>query len=94
LALPPIIGRTPQPPATTTPPASDARSAAQRAFFQTALVKAGAPEATVKPVATPTVATAQTRAVQPAVTRLQDETVVPPHPGRILRPGSLIDIKV
>jgi hypothetical protein len=34
------------------------------------------------------------RAVQPGVTRLKDETTVPPHPGRILRPGSLVDIKV
>ncbi|MDR3512662.1 MAG: hypothetical protein P4L73_13585 [Caulobacteraceae bacterium] len=88
MALPPIIGRTPQPPATTSP-AADARTAAQRAFFQAALVKAGAPTA-----AQPAPARAETRAVQPAVTKVQDEVVTPPHPGRILRPGSLVDIKV
>jgi hypothetical protein len=93
LALPPITGRPIQPQANPQTPASDARSAAQRAFFQTALVKAAAP---IAPSAPTPIAPAPTtaRAVQPGVTRLKDETTVPPHPGRILRPGSLVDIKV
>lgn len=93
MALPPITGRPVQPQANPQTPAADARSAAQRAFFQTALVKAGAPTAPATPTpATP--APTAARAVQPGVTRLKDETTVPPHPGRILRPGSLVDIKV
>jgi len=93
LALPPITGRPIQPQANPQSPASDARTAAQRAFFQTALVKAGAPVVPAAPTqATP--APTSARAVQPGVTRLKDETTVPPHPGRILRPGSLVDIKV
>ena len=93
MALPPITGRPIQPQANPQSPASDARTAAQRAFFQTALVKAGAPVVPAAPTqATP--APTSARAVQPGVTRLKDETTVPPHPGRILRPGSLVDIKV
>jgi hypothetical protein len=63
--------------------------AAQRAFFDAALNKAGAPAA---PVATQRVQAAP----QPAVTRLRAETVQTPpeQPTRILRPGSLLDIKV
>jgi hypothetical protein len=93
LALPPITGRPIQPQANPQAPAGDARSAAQRAFFQTALVKAGAPVAPTAPAPSAPVTTTA-RAVQPGVTRLKDETTVPPHPGRILRPGSLVDIKV
>jgi hypothetical protein len=90
VALPPINGRaTPQ--AANPQPVADPRAAAQRAFFNTALAKAGA-AAAATPTAAPT--RPETRAVQPAVTRLQNETEVPPHPGRILRPGSIIDIKV
>ena len=92
MALPPINGRA-TPPAAQPQPAADPRAAAQRAFFNTALAKAGAPTASAKTVAA-SPARAETRAVQPAVSRLQDETQVPPHPGRILRPGSIIDIKV
>ena len=94
MALTPINGRVPpQPPAAPSP--NDARSVAQRAFFQAALDKAqaGGTVARAAPVATAP-ARAESRAVQPAVSRLQGETSVPPHPGRILRPGSLIDIKV
>jgi hypothetical protein len=95
VALPPITGRTTQLPAPAGQPASAARSAAQRAFFDAALVKAAPAAATVRTAAAqPTAAANQARAVQPAVTRLQNETVVPPHPGRLLRPGSLVDIKV
>jgi hypothetical protein len=92
VALPPINGKAP-PPAAVPKPAEAARAAAQRAFFNNALAKAGAPAVPAKPVAAAPVR-AERRAVQRAVTRLQDETTVPPHPGRDLRPGSLIDIKV
>jgi hypothetical protein len=88
VALPSIPGRAPQTPATTQPGGADARTAAQRAFFQAALEKTGA----VAQPATP--ARTESRTVQPTVSRLKDETTIPPHPGRILRPGSIIDIKV
>jgi hypothetical protein len=90
LALTPISGRPAQPPATS-PAAGEARAAAQRAFFQTALAKAGAPAA---PPPTTAPAPVQARSLQPIVTRVQDETAIPPRPDRILRPGSLLDIKV
>ena len=89
MALPPISGRGAQPPAISPAPA-DPRAAAQRAFFQAALDKAAASGAVARAPA----ARAESRAVQPAVTKLQDESAIPPHPGRILRPGSIIDIKV
>jgi hypothetical protein len=69
---------------------NDAVKAAQRAFFNAALGQAQ-PQTVTRSVA----ATAST-AVQPVIT---PRTVVPPQssdaaPGRILRPGSLLDIKV
>ncbi len=79
-----------------TEPASPARTAAQRAFFDAALNKAGAsvPAAAPAPVAR----TQAAGAVQPAATRLRAERVetqtAEEAPQRILRPGSLIDIKV
>jgi len=93
LALPPLRpGSTPPVPARTTP-AGGARAAAQRAFFDAALNKAGAIPATAA-----TVRPTQASAVQPSVTRLRAETVTPhpqdDPPTRILRPGSLLDIKV
>ena len=97
MALPPITGRAPVP-STASTPATDARSAAQRAFFQAALAKTGAaaapaaPTRALAPQAAP--AARESRAVQPAVTRVKDETVAQPQPGRILRPGSIVDIKV
>jgi hypothetical protein len=93
LALPPISGRVPSQPASPQP-AADPRIVAQRAFFQAALAKAGAPDTVTKAPVIATPVRTESRAVQPAATPLQDERVVPPHPGRILRPGSLIDIKV
>jgi hypothetical protein len=93
VALPPISGRAPPPP-NGPQPSVDPRLAAQRAFFQAALAKAGAPDAVAKAPVIATPARTQSRAIQPAATPLQDERVTPPHPGRILRPGSLIDIKV
>jgi hypothetical protein len=85
VALSPIPNRALQPAANPTPP-SDPRTAAQRAFFEGALAK-------VAPTAG---ASAQTESgtVQPAVTRLKDEREIPRQPERILRPGSIIDIKV
>lgn len=108
MALPPIIGRPPHSAATpSTAPqaktggAGDARQAAQRAFFQAALAKTGAPapQAPTRAIQPPAARAAADpaaagRAVQPTVTRLKDETTEPPAPGRILRPGSLVDIKV
>ena len=91
MALPPITGRSAPPAAGPAPAADDAKSAAQRAFFQAALAKAGAPQAASAPAP---VATSAPRAVQPAATRVQAERVIPPQPDRILRPGSIIDIKV
>jgi hypothetical protein len=68
---------------------SEARSAAQRAFFQTALggaAKPAAPAATAAPPAsTPTVF------AQP-VQRIPDPKAEAPT--RVLRPGSLLDIRV
>jgi hypothetical protein len=88
---PPRPGSTPQLPVRSTP-ASGARAAAQRAFFDAALNKAGAPVAAA-PVRQPA-QTSATSAVQPAVTRLRAESVQAEAPTRILRPGSLLDIKV
>lgn len=64
-------------------PASPARSAAQRAFFEQALGRAGAPapQAAVQP--------SPAQPAAPARMRIPD---APPE--KILRPGSLIDIKV
>ena len=94
MALPPINGRATPPAANPQQSVADPRAAAQRAFFNTALAKAGAATATTKTAAAAAAPRAETRAVQPAVSRLQGETQVPPHPGRILRPGSIVDIKV
>ena len=89
MAIPPIIDSTPgaaQPRA-----ASEARVAAQRAFFQAALGKVDAPQV-ARPIAP--VQTART-APQPPVFRAQSEPVaIPAKPDRIVRPGSLVDIKV
>jgi hypothetical protein len=85
---------TPNSPALTSARAvssSDSVKAAQRAFFNAALGQAPA-----QTVAKSVAATAST-AVQPAIT---PRTIVPPpagetaRPTRILRPGSLLDIKV
>jgi len=66
--------------------ADAARTAAQRAFFQAALTGQAAPQpAASSATTTPTVF------AQP-VQRLPDPAAEPPT--RILRPGSLLDIKV
>jgi hypothetical protein len=67
---------------------AEAVKAAQRAFFNSALVQAQAPAATRSAVAA-------APAPQPQTTRL-NATVVQDAapPDRILRPGSLLDIRV
>lgn len=79
-----------------TPPATsgagNARTAAQRAFFEAALGKAGAPAAQPQ-MQTPAVRAETTP--QPAAQRVRTEFVQPMEPPqKILRPGSLLDIKV
>ena len=68
------------PQARTTPARSEAVKAAQRAFFQAALNG-------IEPTATPQPRVTPTLRVQPAAS---DAT----PPSRLLRPGSLLDIKV
>ncbi len=89
LAIPPIIGSTP---GTAQPrPVSEARAAAQRAFFQAALGKVEAPQA-ARPAAPLQTARA---APQAPIFRAHAEPVpIPAKPDRIVRPGSLVDIKV
>ena len=86
--IPPVTGSTPAP---TGPRAvSEARVAAQRAFFQAALGKVEAPAATKPPIASTSRA-----APQPAAFRSNTEAVIiPAKPDRLVRPGSLVDIKV
>ena len=89
MAIPPIIGSSPQ--VGGQRPVTDARAAAQKAFFQAALGKVEAPQAAL------TTAPLQTAhaAPQPPVFRAHSEPVaIPAKPNRIVRPGSLVDIKV
>ena len=67
-------------PQARTPASSDAVRAAQRAFFQAAL-NGVEPVAAAQPRVSPTAPAQPTRAD-------------PSPPGRLLRPGSLLDIKV
>lgn len=71
--------------------AGNARTAAQRAFFDQALGKAGAPQAQPQPVAVH----AET-IPQPAAQPVRNTTFTASgeQPRKILRPGSLLDIKV
>lgn len=77
----------PAAPARTGGPA-DARSAAQRAFFEQALGRSTAPAA-----ATQKAAAASPLAIRPRGPDLRIELPDAP-PAKILRPGSIIDIKV
>ena len=78
------------PAAQAAPQASDAVRQAQRAFFEAALGKAQpAPAAVPQAASRPTPSTAV--ATTPSV---RVHAAAQPAPGRILRPGSLIDIKV
>jgi hypothetical protein len=93
MALPPI-----RPDAFPTPPARPAadaaRLAAQRAFFDAALGRAGAPaqanpaQASAPAATTPAPFTVRAQPVQ----RLPDPGAEPP--AKPLRPGSLLDIRV
>ena len=75
-----------QTPTTVAGQAGDAaRSAAQRAFFDAAMGRAAAP-APAAPAFTP-VAAAKPAEIRPAATPTEP-------PARILRPGSLLDIRV
>jgi len=71
-------------------PVSDARAAAQRAFFQAALGKVEVPRAAepAARVARPTVQAA------PAARASFEPVTIPARPERLMRPGSLVDIKV
>ncbi len=73
------------PPPQTPAPASTARTAAQRAFFQAAMGQAQAP---AKAAATPEPVREAAR-----VQTVRAETPAEP-PTKILRPGSLLDIRV
>ena len=89
MALPPI-----RPDAFLTPPARPAadaaRLAAQRAFFDAALGRAGAPAPAAAPVAA---AAPSPTPVRPhPVQRMPDPAAE--APARPLRPGSLLDIRV
>ena len=87
--MPPVI-RPFQPPVISpdrTPvrqqPAADVR-AAQRAFFQQAVgdtTPASAPKA-------------QSRAIEPVVTRVTTQPIPDEKPTRYMRPGSFVDVKV
>ena len=80
---PPIIP--PQPPPTGAARPDQARSAAQKAFFDLAMGKAAAPAA----VASPSFATAAAAAAPQRIPAAAAE-----KPEKILRPGSLLDIRV
>ncbi len=80
---PPVI----PPDRTPARPASSAL-AAQRAFFQQAVV------AEVTPVAPSAPRTAQACAAEPTVTHLKTTPIPDEKPTRYMRPGSFVDIKV
>jgi uncharacterized membrane protein len=75
-----------------------ARNAAQRAFFQAAMGNAAAPAAPQAPVQAPVQAQARTQVTAPTaqaqpIHRMPTSFPAEP-PTKILRPGSLLDIKV
>ena len=90
MALPPIIGSSPQV-GGQRPIVSDARAAAQKAFFQAALGKVEAPQVAL--TTTPT-RTADAPPRTPVFRTQAEPVVIPAKPDRIMRPGSLVDIKV
>ena len=69
-------------------PTAPARTAAQRAFFDAALGRAGAPTTAAAPV--PAVAPSAPAPQKP----LQASAMSEEPPKKILRPGSLVDIRV
>jgi hypothetical protein len=76
-------------------PADAARSAAQRAFFDAAMGRSAAPAQTQAPAAT---AAPQAAIFRPATMPVQRAEIRPAldaePPAKILRPGSLLDIRV
>ena len=89
MAIPPIIGQTAG--AAQPRPASEARVAAQRAFFQAALGKVEAPQG-AQPIAP--LQTARAAPQAPTFRAHSEPVAIPAKPDRIVRPGSLVDIKV
>ena len=94
MALPPISGS----PTSPIQPVSNPRAAAQRAFFDAALKRNQAPDASTG-VAAPRAAapTATTAAVAPAVTLRMQQPLIQisdEPPARPLRPGSMVNILV
>jgi len=92
VALPPISGQVIQPQTQPSRSVADAR-AAQRAFFEAALNKTQAP-ATTRAVEKPA-AVAQRPAAAPQQAHvLPTTTAADAAPGRLARPGSLLNIVV
>lgn len=81
-AFPPI--RTPEPPRNPAATGDSAKLAAQRAFFQAALGQA-APAAAPQKISEPS-------AARVSAAKMPDPTAEKPQ--KILRPGSLLDIRV
>jgi len=71
-------------PPPTAAPSSPARTAAQRAFFDSAMGRAGAAAPAAEPV----------KAAAPVAQRVVRESIPEEPPKKILRPGSLLDIRV
>ncbi len=87
MALPPISGQ----PAPRIPPAGDARTAAQRAFFEAALGRGQIAEPATRPTAT--AATPAVRAASPAPST-REEPSATQRPDGNARPGSIVNIRV
>jgi hypothetical protein len=87
MALPPISGQR----APRTLPASDARTAAQRAFFEAALGRTRAAEPLPPPAAPSTAAPAHPSG--PAA-RVGQDVSTPQQPDANARPGSIVNIRV
>lgn len=71
-------------PATPAPATSPARTAAQRAFFDAAMGRAGSAAPAAEPV----------KAAAPVAQRTVQAQIPEEPPKKILRPGSLLDIRV
>lgn len=84
------------PPATAAPQGvqGQARSAAQKAFFEAALGRAAPAQAPVQPTRTTQTAEVQVRATLVREIPQPVRTAPDEAPQKILRPGSLLDIRV
>ena len=93
MALTPIRPNAAPPTPAAQPAAEAARTAAQRAFFDAALGRAGSPQPARATGPTGSTAFAPSQATAAASrARLPDPTAEAPQ--KILRPGSLLDIRV